>query len=434
MQSIPQYEFTFLRHGESVGNAGRFYQGQHDFELTERGQQQAQALAERWRAEQRHFDAVISSPLKRAAVTAETVAAAVALPVAYDDLLLERHNGKLAGLHHDDPRIPQITAAHTLFQRVGETGESQWQLYLRAGQALTHLMQRPPGRYLVVSHGGLLNMLYHVILGMTPQANGQGAGFSFGNTAFGCFTYNPASDRWRVICINDSQHLSQLEQEQPYHQSIPGGKPDTPYRFTLLRHAQSTGNAQGRFQGQAEYPLSAQGQAQAEALLAYWHSRGVRYDQVLSSPQQRAHQTAKILADGLSLPLQTDPLLKEVDNGGMAGLDQQQMAAQYPQRSDHASRFNAIGETGESWWAFNMRVGIVLHSLVDRGPGNYLVVSHGAFFNYLLFNMLNMHAVPGRVPLFHLENSGYAQVTYSPRDNFWQMVRSGVASHLDAAA
>lgn len=431
MNNPPIYEFTFLRHGESVGNAGSFYQGQHDFELTELGLAQAHALARRWQDEDRRFDSVISSPLVRAAATAEVIAGALNLPLEYDPLLLERDNGRLAGLHRDDVDAANIAAANTLYQPVGETGESQWQLYLRAGRALSRLMQRPPARYLVVSHGGILNMLYHAILGMQPQANGQGAGFSFGNTGFGQFNYDPATDRWRVMCINDTQHLSQAEQNLPYHQSIPGGKLDVPYQFTFLRHAQSIGNAEGRFQGQKEYELSPEGQTRVKALLRYWQGLGTSFDRVLCSPQNRAYQTANILAGGLNLPMEKDERLKEVHNGRLAGMDQQQMAQDFPVRRDHASRFNPIGETGEDWWAFNMRVGETLQALIDLGPGNYLVVSHGAFLNYLFFNILNMHAVPGRVPLFHLENTGYARAAFSPRDNYWQFIHSGAAPHLN---
>lgn len=431
MCSSPIYEFTFLRHGESVGNAGRFYQGQHDFELTEQGMQQANALALRWKREDRHFDAIISSPLKRAATTAQVIADARHLQVEHAPFLLERNNGRLAGMHRDDVDAANIAAARTLFQPVGETGESQWQLYLRAGKALSQLMAHPPGRYLVVSHGGFLNMLYHAILGMQPQADGQGAGFSFGNTSFGQFTYDPMTDRWRVICINDTQHLSPDEQKLPFHQSIPYGEMDVVYRFTFLRHAQSIGNAEGRFQGQREYDLSTTGKAQVKSLLGYWQSLGVNFNLVLSSPQKRAIQTATKLAEGLNLPLKTDVRLKEVHNGRLAGMDQQQMANEFPLRADHASRFTPIGENGESWWAFNMRVAESLQSLIDQGPGNYLVVSHGAFFNYLFFNILNMHAVPGRVPLFHIENTGYTQAAFSQQENYWQIVRSGAAPHLN---
>ncbi len=44
------YTLTLLRHGESEGNAAGVIQGQSDHPLTDKGRQQAQALADRWKA------------------------------------------------------------------------------------------------------------------------------------------------------------------------------------------------------------------------------------------------------------------------------------------------------------------------------------------------------------------------------------------------
>ena len=53
------YHFTFLRHGESVGNAEDRFQGHADFPLTEKGCVQARALTSRWRIEGVTFDRCI---------------------------------------------------------------------------------------------------------------------------------------------------------------------------------------------------------------------------------------------------------------------------------------------------------------------------------------------------------------------------------------
>lgn len=67
MENKPKLFFiTLLRHGESVGNAESRWQGQADFPLTDRGREQARALAARWKRENAQFDHVISSPLSRA--------------------------------------------------------------------------------------------------------------------------------------------------------------------------------------------------------------------------------------------------------------------------------------------------------------------------------------------------------------------------------
>jgi broad specificity phosphatase PhoE len=68
------------------------------------------------------------------------------------------------------------------------------------------IFDRPPGSYLIVSHGGLLNMFFYAILGISPQPNFHGPRFRFNNSAFATLTYNPKTHRWYVMGVNDHQH------------------------------------------------------------------------------------------------------------------------------------------------------------------------------------------------------------------------------------
>lgn len=201
------FQITFLRHGESVGNAEARWQGQAEFPLTERGRAQANALAKRWKKEGMQFDLVISSPLERAKETAETVASALNLRVEFDPLWLERDNGEFSGLTAHEVRQnfshPDFT---TPYDPVGTDGEGDWELFLRAGQALHELLKREPARYLIVSHGGLLNQVMHAIVGIVPQANNSGTRFRFENTAFAQLTYFPHQHRWAIDKLNDHTH------------------------------------------------------------------------------------------------------------------------------------------------------------------------------------------------------------------------------------
>ncbi|MBK8824271.1 MAG: histidine phosphatase family protein [Anaerolineales bacterium] len=43
-----------------------------------------------------------------------------------------------------------------------------------------------------------------------------------------------------------------------------------PFHITLLRHGESVGNAESRWQGQADFPLTDTGRAQARALAERW--------------------------------------------------------------------------------------------------------------------------------------------------------------------
>jgi broad specificity phosphatase PhoE len=91
------------------------------------------------------------------------------------------------------------------------------------------------------------------------------------------------------------------------------------YRITLLRHGESAGNVQGVYQGRAEFDLTEKGRSQAQSLATHWQQGGVTFDQIISSPQSRARQTAEILANSLSVPLEFEENWREIDNGVLAG-------------------------------------------------------------------------------------------------------------------
>ncbi len=206
MNDTPVYQFVFLRHGESLGNAQSRWQGQSDYPLTDKGRAQVRALAERWKAEQAKFDLIISSPLGRAKETAEIIAEALQAPLEFDSIWLERAIGEMEGLTAEEvrqkPRPPYVTP----YDPVGGDGEGDWALFLRAGQALHNLLRRPPGSYLIVSHGGLLNQLMHAVIGIAPHVDPSGVRFRFENTAFARVFYHPPQHRWVIDAVNDHAH------------------------------------------------------------------------------------------------------------------------------------------------------------------------------------------------------------------------------------
>jgi 2,3-bisphosphoglycerate-dependent phosphoglycerate mutase len=199
---------VFLRHGESTGNAERRHQGQADFPLTELGLRQVQLLAENWKAQNLKFDLAIASPLARARQTAEILSETLILKLNYDPIWKERDNGKLAGLLHEKAlEVHPAPDFIPLFEPIADTGESQWELYLRAGAALNSLMTKPPGKYLIISHGGLLNMVMHALVGIVPHSNFQGPNFRFSNAGYTTVLYRPDNGTWLIKEHNNTSHL-----------------------------------------------------------------------------------------------------------------------------------------------------------------------------------------------------------------------------------
>jgi broad specificity phosphatase PhoE len=102
--------------------------------------------------------------------------------------------------------------------------------------------------------------------------------------------------------------------------AVPGDGAEARTRLLLVRHGESTWNADGRWQGQADPPLSALGEQQA----AEAATRVDPVDAIWASDLARARRTAQIVADGLNaggheVHVRLDPRLRERDAGEWQG-------------------------------------------------------------------------------------------------------------------
>jgi probable phosphoglycerate mutase len=152
-------ECWLVRHGESTWNSVGRFQGGLDAPLSRRGLDQARALAAGLAATR--FDALYTSPLRRARDTAAACRAALGLdPVAVPDLR-EVGLGAWEGLSFEAVRA-QDGARHRRWLEAPvdhppPDGESMAGLAGRVRAALAELDRRHPGgRVLVVSHGGAI--------------------------------------------------------------------------------------------------------------------------------------------------------------------------------------------------------------------------------------------------------------------------------------
>ena len=94
-------------------------------------------------------------------------------------------------------------------------------------------------------------------------------------------------------------------------------KCSVPTKMVLVRHGQTSWNALGLLQGNADVPLDATGVAQAQALAENTSSKTVNV--VYSSPLSRAYDTAKAIADVHNLPVKVHGTLREIGVGIYTG-------------------------------------------------------------------------------------------------------------------
>ena len=139
-------------------------------------------------------------------------------------------------------------------------------------------------------------------------------------------------------------------------------------RLILVRHGQSTHNAQARLQGQADPPLSDAGRAEAELLRAALPH--FDDDRVVTSDLRRARETAALVGYP---DARLDPRFREIDVGEWEG----RPLSDFPAGPETAWRGGALkAPGGESWADLQSRVGAALDELIAAG-GTWLVVCHG---------------------------------------------------------
>jgi broad specificity phosphatase PhoE len=155
--------------------------------------------------------------------------------------------------------------------------------------------------------------------------------------------------------------------------------------ISTLRHGLTELNRDKRVGGHTDVPLLEVGRQQAEAARAAF--AGTPFDLVISSPLQRAIQTAVIVMGVAAEDLIIEPLCIERFFGEMEGLTRPQVEARFPQvvylQIGHVGNsLNPPG--GESYEALRRRAEQFLDEVLSKHSGRRIVISsHQAFMQQL---------------------------------------------------
>jgi uncharacterized phosphatase len=174
----PVRTIYLARHGETEWNRIGRWQGATDIPLSDRGREQARALAEKLR--DRRITRVHASHLSRALETAQIIAAHLGLPAPIvDDRLRERGYGAFEGLTRDEcaARHPEVWARYQADRRSAPPGaEPQDEVEARVLAAM-HAIAAAAETSLVLSHGGTIRSFIHATTGIVPPPADNGSVF-----------------------------------------------------------------------------------------------------------------------------------------------------------------------------------------------------------------------------------------------------------------
>lgn len=406
-------EITFIRHGQTTGNAAGRWQGHTNSDLTDLGREQAVRLGAKLEAVP--FDLVISSDLDRTVQTAQ----ALGRPIETDARWREPFFGEFEDLTTDEIVALDPDGADAVF-----AGED---IAIGGGERLSEVMERTiaamrdvvdrvgDGRVAVVSHGMSLLTLFSGLLDTKRPSPLR----LLGNTSIATAVVD--DDGFSVLRYNDDTHLG--------HTALPhfGSSPEDT-EVLLIRHGRTESNDAGRWQGHTDGQLNAVGRRQAALLSAALPSIDVLY----TSPLSRAADTARAIANGRMLKIQVEDDLKEIGFGAWEGMTRAEIATAFP--TEYAA-FNdggdlARGGHGETFAGVRLRMVDALGGIVDRHPGSSVgVVSHGGATRAYVTEVLGID-YPNRNRLGLLGNTGYARMAFTGRGP--TLVSWNLAPHLAA--
>ncbi len=143
-------EIFVIRHGETVENSQRICQGQTEGTLTSNGLAQAQAVAKQ--LSQFKLQAIYTSPLKRARITAEIVQKYQSeAPISELKHLMERGMGEMEGKKFPD---------NFDYTAPIKDAESLTDMFNRVVESLKYIAQNHPNHQVaIVTHGITIRMI-----------------------------------------------------------------------------------------------------------------------------------------------------------------------------------------------------------------------------------------------------------------------------------
>ena len=196
------------------------------------------------------------------------------------------------------------------------------------------------------------------------------------------------------------------------------GATGTPTRFLLVRHGQTALSVARRYSGRGNPPLTSIGLRQAACVAARLASSSSSdITAVVSSPLQRARQTADTIGLAADVPVSELDDLTETDFGAWEGLTFAEAAARDP--AAHRAWLadpSVRSPGGESFDEVHTRVSLAAQRIVaEYGGSTVVVVSHVTPIKTLL--RIGLAAGPSVLFRLHLDLASLSVVEFYPDGN-----------------
>jgi phosphoglycerate mutase len=176
-------KLIFVRHGK---DDNRYRGGWSNLDLIPEGMEQAKQLAQYLKDNNQDYliTHIISSDLPRTMSTAHFISSELGLPIQKEFRIREIDNGDLAGMLNDTAleKYPGLFFSSLKMDETYPNGESPLDFYMRINMWFSEFSsncRNIKGNILIVTHGGVINVVYHLIKGI--EWNNKNPAFKAGN-------------------------------------------------------------------------------------------------------------------------------------------------------------------------------------------------------------------------------------------------------------
>jgi broad specificity phosphatase PhoE len=202
-------------------------------------------------------------------------------------------------------------------------------------------------------------------------------------------------------------------------------------RLVILRHGETSHNAQGVWQGQLDSALSERGLEQARA--AGLALKAMEPSRVVASDLQRAAHTGQAVAEAAGVPISYDERWREIHAGLWQGLTGEEVRTRWPEEQEKLLRGEDFprGGHGETVADVAKRTAEALDDLIaDMAEGEtVIVVTHGVSGRAAVAELIGMDQGTAWTALGGLANCHWAELTEGARQwrlNRWNVAPTGV--------
>lgn len=209
-----------IRHGQSYVNLPDWAGGNTDEPLTEKGRQQAAALAVWLPNHLPQIDVIYASTMQRARETAVPLAKAYHKEITFDERLREIGNNRADHTpwpSDDLPEYGDFWGSERPFSSITpnhEKGESLMHFRARLGMFIEDMKERHRNETVVaVCHGGVIELTFDHVFNIGPWRHCE---VWTNNTGITHFEYveHPRRESWRMRCHSRIEHLAALREEE----------------------------------------------------------------------------------------------------------------------------------------------------------------------------------------------------------------------------